>query len=428
MSRIAISFPSKSTYSYLKGGFSAAAPAAFDFIAGGIFTKSLTKQYSITQFCYWVAVSGGGSFATIYLLDKGVPSGVVGLILALSGLLSCLTQPLLAAAADRSKKLILHRMLMVMAALCCVCFALQFVPALPMALCCITYAIAIWSGGAMVPLMNALSVAYDNTGYTINYGIGRGIGAAATALSSLALGHLMAKLGNTFMLLFVMCGWVLFFLSLLGYPTIAKPAAADARSADSCTIFTFIRRYKWFCLSLLGVLCLGMYHVMTETYLIAIVEPLGGNSSHVGTALFISAIVTFPVVFFFSKIRRIASDTTLLKIAALSYLLKSVCFYFAVNIPSIYIFQLLQTTSYAFLEPTQVYYSKAKVRPGDLVKGQAFITAAYALGGSAGNFVGGQLMTFGVSAILTAGIIIAATGTLLLFITVNRTDSAADPA
>ena len=63
--------------------------------------KNLTLRYSITQFTYWAASSGAAVFATTYLLNQGVPSAMVGLMLALAGLISCLTQPLLAAFADR---------------------------------------------------------------------------------------------------------------------------------------------------------------------------------------------------------------------------------------------------------------------------------------------------------------------------------------
>ena len=74
------------------------------------------------------------------------------------------------------------------------------------------------------------------------------------------------------------------------------------------------------------------------------------------------------------------------------------------------------------MHPTQVYYANAKVAPEDMVKGQAFSTAAYALGCSAGNFAGGQLLSLGVEAILFAGILMAATGAMILFLTVNRSD------
>ena len=80
-------------------------------------------------------------------------------------------------------------------------------------------------------------------------------------------------------------------------------------------------------------------------------------------------------------------------------------------------------TSYAFLSPIQVYYANEKVAPQDMVKGQAFITASYTLGCATGNFIGGQLMQhFGISAILTSGVAMAAAGTLVLLLTVERKD------
>ena len=59
----------------------------------------------------------------------------------------------------------------------------------------------------------------------------------------------------------------------------------------------------------------------------------------------------------------------------------------------------------------------------DMVKGQAFITAAYSLGCACGNFTGGQLIEFaGVDAMLIAGIVIAALGTAVFFLTVGKKD------
>ena len=85
--------------------------------------------------------------------------------------------------------------------------------------------------------------------------------------------------------------------------------------------------------------------------------------------------------------------------------------------------QLLQATSYTFLSPTQMYYANNKICPADMVKGQAFITASYTLGCAAGNFTGGQLLSaFGVTALLMAGIAMAAAGTAVFFLTVEKKD------
>ena len=58
-----------------------------------------------------------------------------------------------------------------------------------------------------------------------------------------------------------------------------------------------------------------------------------------------------------------------------------------------------------------------------MVKGQAFITAAYALGCSLGNFTGGQMLNLGVSAMLLSGIMMALAGTVVMFLTVDRRDN-----
>jgi len=56
-----------------------------------------------------------------------------------------------------------------------------------------------------------------------------------------------------------------------------------------------------------------------------------------------------------------------------------------------------------------------------MVKGQAFITAAYSLGCAIGNFAGGQLLdAFNVNTLLIAGIMMAAAGTAILFATVDK--------
>ena len=378
--------------------------------------RNLTLRYGVTQFTYWAAASGAMACATTYLLTKNVPAGTVGLVLALAGLLSCLTQPLLAALADRAERCILPQMLP-MSVFCCVCFAAQFIPSLPLAPLTILYAAAIWCSDAIQPLLSALSVACNDAGYRVNFGAARGVAAAASALSMIAVGFLIARLGLVWMLAFLLAARAACAVSLCTYPRLQKPRTAHTDA--SCSVGQFFARYPRYCVSLLGVAFLGMFHCMTENYLIAIVTPLGGDSSTVGTALFISSLVAGPVIFFFSRIRSRLSDAAILKLAGVSFLVKAVGFLLARSLGAIYALELLQLTSYGLLAPAQVYYASSMVRAADMVKGQAFITAFYALGCAAGNFAGGQLLGYGVRAILLAGIAMAAAGTLILFCTVK---------
>lgn len=386
--------------------------------------KNLTFRYSVTQFSHWAASSGAAAFATTYLLEAGMAPGAVGLLLALAGLASCFTQPILAGLADRAKDFILVRLLLGLSVFSGCCYGMQLIPGLPLWLIALCYGLGIWSSDVMSPLLNALNVAYNEGGYPINYGVARSLGSVATAVSNLVLGYVLARLGSRWMLVFLLVPRLCSIGALAGFPTLSRVAAGE-KAEDTTSIPVFFRKYPVYCVCLLGIAFLGMYHAMTENYLIAILGALGGDSSHVGRALFISAMVGAPVIFCFSKIRTLARDTTLLKIAALSFLIKAVCFCFAGSITTIYFLQLLQITSYGLLAPAQVYYAQARVNPSDMVKGQAFITAAYALGCSGGNFAGGQLLGIGVRALLLAGVAMALAGTCIVFATVNRPEKAA---
>jgi len=385
--------------------------------------KTLTFQYTFHQIAYWATAAGVVSFATAFLLQKGFEASLVGTLLAAGNLLSCIFQPVLAGRADRSGGNVLKWMTAGLTAVSAACFAsIQLLP-LPNTVFGLLYLMGVFAFDAMNPLMNALNVSYMENGYTINYGLSRGLGSLAYAFSALVIGKVMAKFGADWMI------WIsLGLLTINGvmsvtYPSLRPVAGGDKKENYSCSVPVFFRQYKWYCISLLGVLLLGMFHAMTENYLIEIVTPLGGDSGTVGVALFIATAIEALVLVYLDKIRKFLSDNWLLKLAGLSFLLKSVLFLLAGNVMTIYAIQLLQATSYTFLSPIQMYYANNKVSAADMVKGQAFSTAAYTLGCAAGNFAGGQLLSaFDVRTMLLAGIAMAAAGTLVFFLTVEKSD------
>ena len=389
--------------------------------------SNLTFRYSLHQFAYWAASAGIISFATTFLLEKGFPSSRVGLLMACASLLSGVTQPNLAAVADRAKKCILSPLIITLTAICTLCFALLLLEGLPAGVFALLYLCGVWSFDSMIPLLNSLHVHYTGQGYRINYGLSRAVGSLSYSLSALALGYAIQSLGPNWMVRAILLLLPICIIITLSYPKTGKALSeehAQVQHDDVSSLADFFRRYRWYCLSLVGVLLLAMVHAMTENYLIAIMGRLGGDSRHVGVALFVATVTESGVLVFFDRIRTRISDHWLLRYAAFSFLLKSVLLLIAPSIPFIYAVQLLQMTSYAFLSPVQVYYASEKVSPADMVKGQAFITASYTLGCAMGNLTGGLLMEhFGIVSILVAGVVIAALGTLVLLLTVDRQDA-----
>ena len=386
--------------------------------------KNLTLRYTMQQCAYWAAAAGVVSFATAFLLEKGFAASYIGILLAAGNLLSCGAQPVLASIADRIGGNIVKWFIAGLTVVSMTCFAaIQLLP-LPETLYGLVYLLGVFAFDAMNPLLNAVSVSYNRIGYKINYGVGRGIGSFAYAVSALVIGKVMAGLGADWMI------WISLFLlaanvaATLGYPGLTESASQQETRNECCSVPVFFQRYRWYCVSLLGVMLLAMFHAMTENYLIEVVSPLGGDSGTVGIALFVATAIEMVVIVNFDWLRRKISDSWLLKFAGLSFLLKSVLFLMARNVMDIYGIQLLQATSYSFLSPTQLYYADAKVRLADMVKGQAFITAAYTLGCAIGNFTGGQLLdSFSVRVLLYAGVAMAAAGTAVFFLTVDKKDA-----
>jgi PPP family 3-phenylpropionic acid transporter len=388
--------------------------------------KTLTVRYTLQQMAYWAAAAGILSFASAFLLEKGFTTAQVGTLLASGNILSCIVQPILADRADRSGAQMINLYIVGLTVLCGVCFtAIQLLP-LPQWLFGLLYLMGVFTFDAMMPLLNSVCVAYNQQNYKINYGVGRGIGSFAYSLAALAIGKVIAGMGADWMIWIVLVLLAANVAVTLGYPRLDAQELREKQISECCSIPVFFKRYKWYCISLLGVMLLAMFHAMTENYLIKIMGRLGGDSGSVGVALFIATAIEMPVILWFDTVRKHIPDNRLLKLAGLSFLLKAVLFLIAPSVTSIYLIQLLQATSYSFLSPTQLYYANAKVQQADMVKGQAFITASYTLGCAIGNFTGGQLLAhFNVVTLLIAGIVMAAAGTLVLFLTVDRKDCVA---
>lgn len=372
---------------------------------------------------YWATAAGIVSFATAFLLQKGFAASVVGTLLASGNLLSCTFQPILADWADRRGGNVLKWMAAGLTVVSALCFlSIQLIP-LPGMAFGLLYLLGVFAFDSMNPLMNALNVSYMTNGYQINYGFSRGLGSLAYAFAALLVGKVMARFGADWMIWISLGLLFVNAIMAMSYPSLVVSGSAKQENTGCCSIPVFFRRYRWYCVSLLGVMLLGMFHAMTENYLIEIVTPLGGDSGTVGVALFIATAVEAVVLVYFAKVRAKISDNWLLKIAGISFTLKAVLFLLASNVATIYMIQLLQATSYTLLAPTQMYYANNKIAPADMVKGQAFITASYTLGCAAGNFSGGQLVSaFGIRALLLAGIAIAAAGTTVFFLTVEKND------
>jgi len=386
----------------------------------------LTTLYCLHQASYFFAIAGIGAFAVTYLMDKGFAASQIGMMLAMTSILSCALQPFIGSYVDRRSMSLLSRIILGFLAIAFVSLLSVELLHPPLAVMAILFVIGSLTFSITVPLSSSLCAYYSQNDYHIDYGMGSGVGSLSFSFASLLIGYMIAAKGSSFMMLFCLMFVVIEILMVLRYPKIESSAAAMHRAApaSSLSLPAFCLRYRRFIVTLLGVMLLAACHAMAENYLIQLFTRLGGGSEHVGVALFLACTTAAPFLLFFEKIQRRTGVISLMRLAGVFYVAKATLFIFAPTINSVYLIMLLQTCTYGFLYPSLYYFVGKRVAIADTAKGQTMASSLYTLGTALGNSIGGTVIdSFGLNAMLALAAAIAAAGMLLINVTISKADA-----
>lgn len=191
-------------------------------------------------------------------------------------------------------------------------------------------------------------------------------------------------------------------------------SGAALRASHKTGIISFAKRYPDFMLVLLGSVLVMAFHNIGHTYMIQIMEALGGNSAAMGTAFSIEALMELPVMFGFYKLISRFSADSLMVTASIAFAAKAAAYLLAPSTAMIYAAQVLQMFSNAVFASASVYYANEKMALHDKVTGQSCMTASMSIGAVLGNFSGGIILdAAGLKAMLFAAFILAAAGALI---------------
>ena len=387
--------------------------------------RNLTPLYCLHQAAYFFAMSGVSAFAVTYLMGRGFDTALIGVMLAASNILSCVLQPTIGSYVDRTS----YAKLQTLVPGCLIAsFAMLGsieLFALPKLLVGMFYILGSLAFSITLPLCNSLCAYYSRKGSHVNYGAGSGVGSLSFSFGSLAFGYIMASLGMSAMILIVLVALGIQLALVMRYPKIdpAERAGNSENPADTLSLFAFARRYKFFMLTMLGVVLIAACHAMAENFLIQVFTRIGGGSKHVGICLFLACITAAPAQIYFERIQRHVSIVTLLRISGFFYIAKAILLIFATSINAVYLIGLLQTVTYGFLYPPLYYLVLQRIATKDMAKGQTLASATFVLGLALGNSLGGiALEQLGLDPMLAIAAAIACIATLLVNIAVGRKD------
>ena len=394
--------------------------------------KFWTLRYTLINVLYFVAFCTVHAYAGVYLLDKGFTNTQVGLTLALANILSVFGQPLVAGIVDKGGVLT-NRIVVMLSSLFLLIGAvlLMFVNSQKLPIF-IVFLMMYTIQFIYQPIMIAMNFEYSKAGCKINFGLARGMGSAGFAVTSFFLGKAVAEYGTSVILYVTIAAMALMVIVVFFFKkpkteavetsvvkeSISSDTASDSEEAAN-NFITFVKRYPFFVVFLLGSACCFFAHNMINDFLIQIIRNLGGNEAQLGYATFLQAILELPVMALIGFVLKKINERHILVFSAVSFFVKTAILMFATSLFGMYVSQSFQMFAYAVFIPTAAYFADHMMKEKDKVKGQAYINSAITLGGVFSNLASGKLLdSFGVKTMLGVGLAVCFAGVAIVIIAV----------
>ncbi len=381
-----------------------------------IILKKANLLYITLQIALWGIYGVLYSYANRYLLSQGLSSTVTGMLLASATAVAFVLQPLLTSVIDK-KKIALKGVLLLLGGLMLVCSAiLPFIKS--MWVVAVIYAIA-YVGVVVYPaFINSMGMVAIKSGYSVNFGLARGVGAFAFGVTAWGTNKLIEAFTETAVPLFAVLFCLMGIVATFGFP---KGAEAITKKEDASKITDFFKRNKKFTAMLFAVAILMMGHNILGNcmYQIAVFK---GDGNSQGMVLMISTIIEIPTIVFFTKLLKIASGSTYMRISGIFLTLRIILTLILPGVWGLYIAQVCQISGYALYTVCSVYYAGEVVSDKDTVKGQTYISAANTIGCLVAHFTGGAMIdAVGVENMLIITTVISSIGMVMLFFTTENT-------
>ena len=371
-------------------------------------------NYSLMNAFYWIAVCAVAGFISAFMIPKGYSNSTIGLIVASSNILIMLFQPIVAAAIDKYSRLSLQFIIIMFTLLSATfCIIMLILPEADLLMSAVI-TLAVATINILQPFVNALSVELEDAGCHMNFGLCRAFGSFGYAVVSTIMGFLVVRFSEQIIPITGITCCIIFICTTLPFhakhDTAAESAsqtgaadtaitgiqdntpAAPAEAPAAQSLISFLFSNKRFLLFLLSVMCLFTSHNFTTGYLFQIACDVGGDSSSLGIAGAIAAMLELPGMMLFSYFLTKASCRTLLRISGIGFFLRFLGFFLADSVPTLYLAQVPQAFSYAIFIPASVHYVSRLFSKADMAKAQSLVTTATTIGGIIASVAGGRLI------------------------------------
>ena len=385
--------------------------------------RNSTPIYTAIQCLYWITYGLIFNFASIFLLDRQFTNSQIGLILGISYTLSACMQPVIASIFSK-RGVRLNR-----GAMLIYCFVIALALAiliLPMGKAALTvcFVLILTLQSSLQPTINSLAHGLELSGIPVNFSLARGAGSLAFSLMCMLMGAVLKKMAPAYLPCCYLATILLLMVSL--YCFSAPGRIERAPGSEKIRQTPLLRRHPKFAVFLVGLACLAFNHIFIDNFMIQIMNSLGGDSVHLGVAVFVAAVVELPAMLYYARLKRKIDPCLMLMLSGWFWFLKNALISIAPTPAAIYAAEALQFFSYAVYVPATIDYITRTLPESAFLKAQAFAGSAWTLGSVFAAFIGGRLLDLmSVRNTLLAVLVFSAIGAVLftLAIPVRRRHS-----
>ena len=380
--------------------------------------KKLQLEYCGLQGFYWMLYCVGIGYINSYLTGVGLLPGAVGIVSAVFGAVATLVQPFLGKLADKSRRYGWKPQLQGMLVLCLACYFVLKLPIAPV-LSGVVSGLILLLLNVMMPFVNGAAFYYEEAGVVVNFGVARGFGSLFYSVMSYLLGFWVADFGvdciSTAGILVTLCFFAT--VTVMPYRGVGGQSGSREDRPEGESWGQFFRTYPRFTGMLAGFVLLMLFHSMTNTYMLQIVENVGGGTAEMGIVLALAGVMELPVMFAFSPLVKRVSSYRLLLLSGVGFIGKAILYLMAESVAMIYAAQLLQLISFALFTAVSVYYANEVMDEKNKLRGQALVGSSVTVGALFGSLLGGMVIqSHGIYMVLLAGMTAAVLGAVVILL------------
>ena len=387
-------------------------------------SKSINIKYSLLQGIYFVGFCTVLGYAAVYLGSIGMSSSLIGIVLAVANILTSIGQPALGSYIDKTN-ISMKKVLILMFGVCAILSAVLMITSKVTFVAAVVFVALATVLYTTMPLINSLAFAFQKKGIDVKFGVARGIGSVAYALTSLVLGNVVKTISPKLMPI----AFIVIFLGIL--PLLKSFKVPDeenikeeVKEVETESTSQFVKKHMKFMIFLLGFILVYFDHTVINNFFIYVVKNVGGNTGDMGNAVFLAALLELPTMALFEKFKNKINIKTAIIISAIFFSIKHILTYLATNMFLIYLAQATQMLAYALFIPASVYYVDKLFDVKDAVKGQALVTTSMTVSGILASLLGGIMLdSIGVYETLFLGLILSVLGTVIMIFTVQNVNN-----